>query len=183
MARRTFNVVDVTEIFIHWYAGRSISEVAVSLSVDRKTIRRYVTPAVAAGLTPGGQVMAQQEWAALALRWFTQVADTTLRQVTWPDRQASRLHRAPRRARPRRERGVAEAVCDREPARGGAPRRGRHPARQGGPDRLRPPRLLDRPRLGVAQLFANVIPLPTTSTTPASPGPADLKVRWISDRR
>ena len=31
MARRSFDVVDVTEIFIHWYAGRSISEVAVSL--------------------------------------------------------------------------------------------------------------------------------------------------------
>jgi hypothetical protein len=39
MARRTFDVVDVTEIFIHWYAGRSISEVSVSLGVDRKTVR------------------------------------------------------------------------------------------------------------------------------------------------
>lgn len=39
MARRTFDVVDVTEIFIHWYAGRSLSEVSVSLGVDRRTIR------------------------------------------------------------------------------------------------------------------------------------------------
>src|SRR3954469_19363057 len=52
MARRTFDVVDVTEIFIHWYAGRSISEVSVSLGVDRKTIRKYLA-AVAAGLAPG----------------------------------------------------------------------------------------------------------------------------------
>src|SRR2546429_106823 len=47
MARRTFDVVDVTEILIHWYAGRSISEVSTSLAVDRKTIRKYVGPAVA----------------------------------------------------------------------------------------------------------------------------------------
>jgi transposase len=84
MARRTFDVVDVTEIFIHWYAGRSISEVAVSLGVDRKTIRKYLAPAVAAGLAPGGPLMAQQDWAALVLRWFPQLADTRLRQVTWP---------------------------------------------------------------------------------------------------
>src|SRR3954447_26023677 len=101
MARRTFDVVDVTEIFIHWYAGRSISEVAVSLGVDRKTNRKYLAPAVAAGvgtggagvgppgrvaagLAPGGPVMAQQDWAALVLRWFPQLADTRLRQVTWP---------------------------------------------------------------------------------------------------
>jgi transposase len=84
MARRTFDVVDVTEIFIHWYAGRSISELSVSLGVDRKTIRKYLTPAVAAGLTPGGPVMAVQDWAELVTRWFPQLADTRLRQSTWP---------------------------------------------------------------------------------------------------
>src|SRR4029453_7054302 len=84
MARRTFDVVDVTEIFIHWYAGRSISEVAVSLGVDRKTIRKYLAPALDAGLRPGGPVMAAQDWAALVTGWFPQLADTRLRQVTWP---------------------------------------------------------------------------------------------------
>src|SRR3954466_9321553 len=64
--------------------GRSISEVAVSLGVDRKTIRKYLAPAVAAGLAPGGPVMAQQDWAALVMRWFPQLVDTRLRQVTWP---------------------------------------------------------------------------------------------------
>jgi len=64
--------------------GRSISEVAVSLGVDRKTIRKYLAPAVAAGLAPGGPVMAQQDWAVLVMRWFPQLADTRLRQVTWP---------------------------------------------------------------------------------------------------
>ena len=85
MARRAFNVVDVTEIFIHWYAGRSISEVATSLGVDRKTIRKYLAPAVAAGLAPGGPVMVQSDWAELVVRWFPQLADTGLRQVTWPE--------------------------------------------------------------------------------------------------
>jgi transposase len=84
MARRTFDVVDVTEIFIHWHAGRSISELSVSLGVDRKTIRKYLQPAVAAGLTPGGPAMSQQDWAELVTRWFPQLADGRLRQVTWP---------------------------------------------------------------------------------------------------
>jgi hypothetical protein len=35
MAGRTFDVVDVTEILIHWYARRSISKVSTSLGVDR----------------------------------------------------------------------------------------------------------------------------------------------------
>jgi transposase len=84
MARRTFDVVDVTEILIHWYAGRSINEVSASLGVDRKTIRKYLTPAVAAGLRPGGPVMAQADWAALVMGWFPGLADTRLRQTTWP---------------------------------------------------------------------------------------------------
>jgi transposase len=85
MARRSFDVVDVTEILIHWHAGRSISEVSTSLGVDRKTIRKYLAPAVAAGLTPGGPPLVQAEWAALVLGWFPHLADTSLRQVTWPE--------------------------------------------------------------------------------------------------
>lgn len=78
-------MVDVTEIFIHWYAGRSLSEVSVSLGVDRKTIRKYLAPAVAAGMAPGGPAMSQQDWAALVMTWFPHLADTKLRQVTWPE--------------------------------------------------------------------------------------------------
>jgi transposase len=84
MARRTFDVVDVTEILIHWYAGRSLSEVSVSLGVDRKTIRKYLAPAVAAGLAPGGPEMTAGDWAELVAGWFPQLADTRLRQTTWP---------------------------------------------------------------------------------------------------
>jgi transposase len=85
MARRSFDVVDVTEILIHWHAGRSISEVSTSLNVDRKTIRKYLAPAVAAGLRPGGPAVGQAEWAALVLEWFPHLVDTSLRQVTWPE--------------------------------------------------------------------------------------------------
>jgi transposase len=85
MARRTFNVVDVTEIYVHWYAGRSKSELSASLGLDRKTIRKYLAPAEAAGMTPGGPPMAAQDWAGLVKGWFPELADVRLRQVTWPE--------------------------------------------------------------------------------------------------
>ena len=34
MARRTFDVVDIIEIPVHWHAGRNNSEIAQSLGVD-----------------------------------------------------------------------------------------------------------------------------------------------------
>ncbi|MER0443400.1 hypothetical protein ABR738_02220 [Streptomyces sp. Edi4] len=49
MARRTFVVVDVTEIYVHWYADRSKRELAASLRVDRKTIRKCLAPAEGPG--------------------------------------------------------------------------------------------------------------------------------------
>src|SRR5713226_5954086 len=84
MARRTFDVIDVTEILMHWHAGRSKNEMAESLGVDRKTLRKYVAPAEAAGIVPGGPAKSEEEWAELVRGWFPQLADTRLRQVTWP---------------------------------------------------------------------------------------------------
>jgi hypothetical protein len=84
MARRTFDVIDVTEILMHWHAGRSKNEMAESLGVDRKTLRKYIAPAEAAGIAPGGPTKSEQEWAELVRGWFPQLADTRLRQVTWP---------------------------------------------------------------------------------------------------
>ena len=77
-------MIDVTEILVHWHAGRSKSEIAESLGVDRKTIRKYTAPAVAAGLAPGGPPVSEAEWAARVRLWFPELADTRLRQVTWP---------------------------------------------------------------------------------------------------
>ena len=77
-------MIDVTEILMHWHAGRSKNEMAQSLGVDRKTLRKYIAPAEAAGIRPGGPAKSEQEWAELARGWFPQLADTRLRQVTWP---------------------------------------------------------------------------------------------------
>jgi transposase len=85
LARRTFNVVDVTEILVHWHAGRSQSEIATSLGVDRKTVKKYLTPAIEAGMTPSGTVKSPQDWEELVRGWFPELADMRLRQVTWPE--------------------------------------------------------------------------------------------------
>jgi len=85
MARRTFDVIDVTEILVHWHAGRSLNEMSGSLGVDRKTIRKYVAPAVAAGIVPGaGPSRSEGEWQDLVREWFPGLSDSRLRQVTWP---------------------------------------------------------------------------------------------------
>jgi hypothetical protein len=81
MARRTFDVIEVTEILVHWHAGRSLDEGSGSLRVDRKTIRKYVAPAVDAG---NGPSRSEGEWQELVREWFPELADTRLRQVTWP---------------------------------------------------------------------------------------------------
>ena len=46
-------MIDVAEILVHWHAGRSLSEMSQSLGVDRKTLRKYVAPALAAGIIAG----------------------------------------------------------------------------------------------------------------------------------
>ncbi|MEU6768100.1 IS21 family transposase [Streptomyces sp. NPDC046853] len=78
-------MVDITEIYIHWYAGRSKSALATSLGVDRKTIRKYLAPAEAAGITLGGPPITEADWAKLIKEWFPGLADRRLRQVTWPE--------------------------------------------------------------------------------------------------
>ena len=77
-------MIDVAEILVHWHAGRSLSEMSQSLGVDRKTLRKYVAPAVAAGIAPGGPSKSELEWHELVREWFPELADTRLRQVTWP---------------------------------------------------------------------------------------------------
>jgi transposase len=85
MARRTFDVVDVTEILAHWYAGRSKNQIAESLGLDRKTVRKYLAPAEAQGLVAGGPPVSAAEWRDRAAGWFPELADARLRQVTWPE--------------------------------------------------------------------------------------------------
>lgn len=77
-------MVDVTEILVHWHAGRSQSELAESLKVDRKTVKKYLTPAIEAGIVPGDVARSEADWAVLVREWFPALVDTSLRQVTWP---------------------------------------------------------------------------------------------------
>jgi DNA-binding CsgD family transcriptional regulator len=42
-------MIDLIEIYVHWYAGRSQAQIAESLGLDRKTVRKYLGPVVAAG--------------------------------------------------------------------------------------------------------------------------------------
>ena len=80
MARRTFTVIDVAEILEHWYAGRPKVQVARSLGVDAKTVRKYVHAAEAAGLAPGGPPVTAEQWRQIARGWFPSLLDTRLRQ-------------------------------------------------------------------------------------------------------
>ena len=77
-------MVDIIEILVHWHAGRSNSEIAQSLDVDRKTARKYIAAAEAAGMRPGGPAVTEERWAELVREWFPELADTRLRQVTSP---------------------------------------------------------------------------------------------------
>jgi transposase len=85
MARRTFTMVDVTEILEHWHAGRPKVEVARSLGVDVKTVRKYVAAAEAAGLEPGGPPVSAERWRAMAREWFPELAGISPRQTSWAE--------------------------------------------------------------------------------------------------
>jgi response regulator of citrate/malate metabolism len=39
-------VFDLIELFTHWHAGRSQRQLAESVGIDRKTIAKYLAPAI-----------------------------------------------------------------------------------------------------------------------------------------
>ena len=77
-------MIDIVEVLQHWHAGRKKAVVASSLGVDRGTVGKYVAPAVAAGLAPGGPPLTRAEWAELAKGWFPELIDPRHRSATWP---------------------------------------------------------------------------------------------------
>ncbi len=78
-------MIDLVELYQHWHTGRRIGELSSSLGVDPKTVRKYVKPALEAGIFPGGPALSAEQWTALAQSWFPVVADRAKRQSTWPD--------------------------------------------------------------------------------------------------
>ena len=66
MARRTFDVIDICEIFTHWHAGPSKNEIAGSLGLSRNTVGKYLAAVEAAGMVPGGPAVSQERWGELA---------------------------------------------------------------------------------------------------------------------
>ena len=91
MTRRAFHVSDIVEILMHWHAGRRMAVVARSLGVDRGTVSKYVAPAKAAGLAPGGPPLSRSQWAALVREWFPELVDLRHRS---PTHDAINAHRA-----------------------------------------------------------------------------------------
>jgi hypothetical protein len=61
--------------------GRDSTLVAQSLGVDRKTVRKYVAPAEAAGFIPGGPPVTTEQWVALAQEWFPELLVPELRSA------------------------------------------------------------------------------------------------------
>ena len=83
-------MIDIVEVLQHWHAGRPKSVVASSLGIDAKTVRKYVAPAEAAGLAPGGPALSRAEWAELVRGWFPELVDARARSRVWPAIDAHR---------------------------------------------------------------------------------------------
>lgn len=64
MGRRSFAVRDLGEILQHWHAGRPLRAMARSLGIDRKTLRKYIALAEAAGFQAGDGQGPPEGWAA-----------------------------------------------------------------------------------------------------------------------
>lgn len=78
-------MTDFVEMFRHWNAGRSQVQINEALNIDRKTIRKYLAPALAEGLAPSpGEVFDEELWRARIGRWFPELIDPTARALTWP---------------------------------------------------------------------------------------------------
>ncbi len=76
-------MTDFVEMFRHWNAGRSQVQINGALNIDRKTIRKYLAPALAEGLQPD-PVFDEEVWRARIGRWFPELVDPVARALSWP---------------------------------------------------------------------------------------------------
>jgi len=78
-------VTDFVEMFRHWHAGRSQVQIHQALNIDRKTIRKYLAPALAEGLAPVPDGPFDEAlWRERIGRWFPELLDPAVRALTWP---------------------------------------------------------------------------------------------------
>ena len=77
-------MTDFVEMFRHWNAGRSQVQINEALNIDRKTIRKYLAPALAEGLQPSPEEFDEELWRARIGRWFPELVDPAARALTWP---------------------------------------------------------------------------------------------------
>jgi transposase len=71
-------------MFRHWNAGRSQVQINEALNIDRKTIRKYLAPALAEGLQPRPLEFDEELWRARIGRWFPELVDPAARSLSWP---------------------------------------------------------------------------------------------------
>ena len=77
-------MTDFVEMFRHWNAGRSQVQIYEALHIDRKTIRKYLAPALAEGLQPSPEDAFDEElWRTRIGRWFPELIDPAVRALTW----------------------------------------------------------------------------------------------------
>ncbi|GAA3142721.1 IS21 family transposase [Rhodococcus baikonurensis] len=75
---------DLIEMFRHWNAGRSQVEIHQALGIDRKTIRKYLQPAVRDGIEPAPQeVFDEHLWRERIDHWFPALSDPAARALQW----------------------------------------------------------------------------------------------------
>ena len=84
MARRTFDMVDIIEILVHWHAGRNNSEIAPAWGWTARRCGSTSRPRRRRGWCRAVPPLSEAEWDARVRAWFPELADTRLRQVTWP---------------------------------------------------------------------------------------------------
>jgi hypothetical protein len=81
--KRTFDMTDLVEIMAHWYSGRSYSQVARSLGIDRGTVVKHTAPARAEGTVLGGPPLSEEKWREKLRGWFPQCYDKRLCRRSW----------------------------------------------------------------------------------------------------
>ena len=62
-------MTDLVDIMAHWYSGRSYTQVARSLGIDRATVVKYTAPARAERIVPGGPPVSEEQWREKLRGW------------------------------------------------------------------------------------------------------------------